>query len=97
MRLRRAIEILRKTTNKVKDLIEWCKFIQNSQDFNDWEKIECEIFLEDWRQDELAKTFEIMKNLEFANSNTLSKLFQHKIAEIAERRKSAYFGNDYKT
>ena len=76
--------------------MDWCKYIKDSDEYNEWDKIKCDLFLEDWRQDELSTTFEVLKTLEFANSNTISKLFQNKISELAERRFSAFEGKNHK-
>ena len=83
---------LKQNHRKIKELMDCCKYIQDSEEYNEWDKIKCDLFLEDMRQDELATTFEVLKTLEFANSNTISKLFQHKISELVENRKSAFDG-----
>ncbi|CAI2361482.1 unnamed protein product [Moneuplotes crassus] len=75
--IKKSKKCVKQVKTKIKDLIDKCRFAEENDEYNQCQKYDCDIYLEDLKHQELSATLEIMQNIEFAEAGTLYKLFEH--------------------
>ena len=89
---------LKQNKSKVKKLMDTCRWLRDNEQFSQCDKYDWDIFIEDCKQDFLSTTVGIMQNIEFAEAETVTQLFNHQLNTLNEQKEVAHEVNkEYKS
>ena len=81
---------IRQIKSKIKDLMEKWQYAEEADEYDQWNKYDCDVYVEDFKQQEFGNTLGIMQNIEFAEASTLGHLFDHQMKNLQHENSIAY-------